>query len=216
MNIVVCNKNNIKINTYIIKKDNRCIIIDPNDYEELKPHLDGYKLDYIFLTHEHFDHIMALESLRDKVKVVAQKFASQNIQSSTKNLSKFSNIILDFMLKSNKKVTIDEFEAKPADIVFEEKYELNWQGYTFSFVHTPGHSKGSCCILVEDMIFVGDSLFKHCDTNTRGYGASKKEYKSITIPFFNALSPDLKVYSGHDDSFILNDVLKRLNENNVL
>ncbi len=212
MKVITCNNNDIKINTYILKKDKHCIIIDPNNYEEIKPHLADCKLKYIFLTHEHFDHIMAVEKLRYeyKAKVIAQKFTNENIQSSSKNLSKYSNIILDFILKTKEKIVIDEFSTKAADIVFDDEYKLKWQDYTFSFKHTPGHSKGSACILVEDFIFVGDSLFKYCDTNTKGYGASKKEYENITIPFFNSLDPKLKVYAGHDESFILENVMKRL------
>ena len=91
MELIVCNKNEIGINSYVLKVNNKAVVIDPNDYEEIVTAIGECNLDYIFLTHEHFDHIMAVDRLRDryKAKVIAQKFASEHIQFSSKNLSKF-------------------------------------------------------------------------------------------------------------------------------
>ena len=95
--IVTCNNNDIKINSYVLIYQNYSIVIDPNNFDETEKVLDGTKLEYIFLTHEHFDHIMAVDKLREKynAKLIAQKLTSKNIQSSSKNLSKFSEIIFD-------------------------------------------------------------------------------------------------------------------------
>ncbi|MCT7582043.1 MBL fold metallo-hydrolase [Aliarcobacter butzleri] len=209
MELIVCNNNEIGINSYILKVDNRVVVIDPNDYEEIVHTIGECSLDYIFLTHEHFDHIMAVDKLRDtyKAKVIAQKFASEHIQFASKNLSKFSNIILDFM---NKTISspIKEFVVKEADITYEDFYELSWEGYDFLFTHTPGHTKGSSCILVNNCLFSGDSLFECCETDTKGVGTSRKEYEQITISFFKSLENTITVYAGHYHSFILEDKLK--------
>ncbi|MFY4754481.1 MBL fold metallo-hydrolase, partial [Aliarcobacter butzleri] len=78
------------INSYILKVDNRVVVIVPNDYEEIVHTIGECSLDYILLTHVHFDHIMAVDKLRDtyKAKVIAQKFACEHIQFASKNLSK--------------------------------------------------------------------------------------------------------------------------------
>lgn len=213
LEIILCNNNEIKINSYVIKNNNHAIVIDPNDFDEIVSAIDNCILDYILLTHEHFDHIMAVDKLRTKynIQVIAQKFASENIQSSTKNMSKFSNMILDFM---NIKIesTIAEFTVKPADIIFDEDFEINWQGHNFIFKHTPGHSEGSCCILVEDYLFCGDSLFETYETSLKGPGKSKKDYLDKTIPFLNSLPKQTLVFSGHDNSFRLKD---KLNPKNI-
>ena len=209
MKLIVCNKNEIGINSYVLKVNNKAVVIDPNDYEEIVTAIGECNLDYIFLTHEHFDHIMAVDRLRDryKAKVIAQKFASEHIQFSSKNLSKFSNIILDFM---NKTISspIKEFIVRAADITYLDRYNLIWEGYNFLFTHTPGHTKGSSCILVDDYLFSGDSLFECCDTDTKGVGTSRKEYDRITIPFFESIKSDMNIYAGHYPSFILEDKLK--------
>lgn len=206
--IITCNNNSIGINSYILKCNNHIIVIDPNNYDELISIINEKKVDYILLTHEHFDHIMAVDKLREKynAKVIAQKFASENIQSSSKNLSRYSNIILDFM---NKSITslIEEFSIKPADILFEETYELLWEGNRLFFKHTPGHSEGSCCIYTDNYLFSGDSLFEIFEPSLKGFGASKNIYNSKTIPFFKSLDKSMQVFAGHYNSFILEDKL---------
>lgn len=206
MEIIVCNNNEIGINSYILKVNDKVIAIDPNNYEEITRAIGTSHLDYIFLTHEHFDHIMAVDKLRGTygAKVVAQKFASELIQVSSRNLSKFSNIILDFM---NKTVNnpIDEFVVKAADITYLDSYSLTWEGHNFLFTHTPGHTKGSSCITVDNHLFSGDSLFECCETDTKGIGTSKKEYEKISIPFFRGLKKNTIIHAGHYPSFILED-----------
>ena len=66
--IVTCNRNFININSYVLIYKNFSIVIDPNNFDEIEKALNGTKLEYIFLTHEHFDHIMAVEKLREKSK----------------------------------------------------------------------------------------------------------------------------------------------------
>ncbi|MGB6329958.1 MAG: MBL fold metallo-hydrolase [Halarcobacter sp.] len=206
MEIITCNNNEIKINSYIIKEKNHAIVIDPNDFEEIIDALGNCKLDYIFLTHEHFDHIMAVDKLRARynAKLVAQKHTSENIQKASRNLSKFSNIILDFM-NVKIKTEIKEFTVNVADIIYDNSYKLIWKDLELKFFHTPGHSEGSSCIIIRDYVFSGDSLFECWETDTRGKGCSKKDYLNITMPFFKSLNKETKVLAGHCEPFILED-----------
>lgn len=206
MKIITCNNNDIKINSYVLIENNHAIVIDPYDFNEIEQAISLNTLDYILLTHEHFDHISAVEKLREKynIKVVGQELTSKNIQSSKKNLSKFSRVILDYM-QIVPKAPIKSLQVRPADIVFQNDFKLNWQGHTFVFKHTPGHSEGSACIYVERYLFVGDSLFECCETDVKGSSASRKDYENITIPFLNSFNKSMRVYSGHYNSFLLGD-----------
>jgi glyoxylase-like metal-dependent hydrolase (beta-lactamase superfamily II) len=66
---------------------------------------------------------------------------------------------------------------------------------------TPGHSAGSCCIVVDDMLFVGDTVLEN-DLMVKFPGSSKKLYRSVTAPLLenwllgNRISC---VYPGHGD-----------------
>lgn len=54
----------LRTNCYIIKKDNKCIIIDPGDeVDKIKKACNGYEVEEILVTHHHWDHILALEEL---------------------------------------------------------------------------------------------------------------------------------------------------------
>lgn len=206
--IVTCNNNDIKINSYVLIYQNYSIVIDPNNFDEIERVLDGTKLEYIFLTHEHFDHIMAVDKLREKynAKLIAQKLTSKNIQSSSKNLSKFSEIIFDFMKKTQTS-KIEEISINSADIEYEDSYNLNWYGNTFFFKHTPGHSEGSSCIYINNYLFTGDSLFEAVDTSFLGGRKTRDNYINITMPFFYSLDKKMEVFAGHYDSFVLEDKL---------
>ena len=37
-----------------------------------------------------------------------------------------------------------------ADIYFEQKFEFKWESHDFYLISTPGHSKGSICILLDN------------------------------------------------------------------
>ena len=209
--IITCNNNDIKINSYVLIYQNYSIVIDPNNFDEIERVLDGTKLEYIFLTHEHFDHIMSVDKLREKyqAKVIAQKLTSKNIQSSSKNLSKFSEIIFDFMKKTQTS-KIEEISINSADIEYEDSYNLNWYGNTFFFKHTPGHSEGSSCICIDNFLFSGDSLFENVETSFLGGKKTKLEYCNITLPFFNSLDKNMIVFAGHYDSFILEKGINKI------
>lgn len=207
--IVTCNNNDIKINSYVLTYQNYSIVIDPNNYEEIIETLKDTKLEYIFLTHEHFDHILSVDKLREYygAKLIAQKLTSKNIQSSSKNLSKFSEIIFDFM-KKTPKYKINEISINSADIEYDDIFNLEWHGYTFFFKHTPGHTEGSSCIYINNYLFTGDSLFKDIDTSFLGTKKLKNDYLNITIPFFYSLDKKMQVLPGHYESFLLKEKLK--------
>lgn len=56
----------LRTNCYILKKDNKCIIIDPGDEaQKIKEACKGYEVEEILVTHHHWDHILALEELEN-------------------------------------------------------------------------------------------------------------------------------------------------------
>lgn len=61
----------IEENCYIIIDDNNsnCLIVDPGDeVEKIIDAINGFKVQGILITHYHFDHIGALDELREKYK----------------------------------------------------------------------------------------------------------------------------------------------------
>ena len=141
-------------NEILNKKKNKIgILIDPgsNDeeiYEFLKK--ENIEIKYIFLTHNHPDHIAGLDNAKEKlnVPIVISRLDGENI-----NDKRYTMMRL-FRLK--------ELECD-VDIMLEHLDEIKINNdIIFKFHLTPGHSLGSMCIEImgTDVVFVGDTVFK--------------------------------------------------------
>lgn len=129
------------------------IIIDPgsNDeeiYEFLKE--ENIEIKYIFLTHNHPDHIAGLDNAKEKlnVSIVISRLDGENIHDKRYTMMRL------FRLK--------ELECD-VDIMLEHLDEIKINNdIIFKFHLTPGHSLGSMCIEIigTDVVFVGDTVFK--------------------------------------------------------
>ena len=129
------------------------IMIDPgsNDeeiYEFLKK--ENIEIKYIFLTHNHPDHIAGLDNAKEKlnVPIVISRLDGENIHDKRYTMMRL------FRLK--------ELECD-VDIMLEHLDEIKInEDIIFKFHLTPGHSLGSMCIEVRgtDILFVGDTIFK--------------------------------------------------------
>lgn len=70
MNIRVLEVGELQANCYIISNGINALVIDPGDeVNKIIEQLDGLNLQSILITHYHFDHIGALDTLKDKYKI---------------------------------------------------------------------------------------------------------------------------------------------------
>ncbi len=205
-------------NMYIIREEggNSAVLIDPSDIDTIRDYTEreNIHIEYVMLTHEHYDHISALNEVRQmfpECRLVASGKCSEMIQNPKKNMSKFFNIILEFKngLGSGKKNLYKEvlpYEAEPADIVFEESDVFVWNGHRFELTEVPGHSPGSVFIKLDDSyLFSGDTVSYDYEIITKFPTGSTKDYENITKPVIDALDKNLMVYPGHGRVFKLNE-----------
>ena len=68
-------------------------------------------------------------------------------------------------------------------------------------LHTPGHTKGSICLLDEDFAFTGDTLFKDGCGRTDLPGSSQKDMEESLGKLSKLLKPGATVYPGHGEIF---------------
>ena len=156
---------------YLVSDKSHCIAIDPamEDMFAINNYLDNKNLtlDYILLTHEHYDHIAAIDQLRleyKDVQLICHECCNEGMQLPERNLSKYMDV-----------TNCSSFVPMPANKMWYgdsgEDY-LKTQIYWF---HTPGHTKGSVCILIEDWLFTGDTIIPGVKTYTKFPGGSKKD-----------------------------------------
>lgn len=203
-------------NMYLIvdRKSSHVILIDPSDVATVRQWIETkeLQLDYILLTHEHYDHISALNELREafSVEVIASAACSVGIQRPEINLSKFFNLVLDFKkdrgLAKGQQPKVYPYSAEKAERTFKESLELDWHGHKIRLWSAPGHSKGGTLIdFDEQHLFSGDTLSYEYELITSFPGGSKKEYRNVTKPLLLDLDKTMKVYPGHGRSFLLEE-----------
>ena len=69
----------IETNCYILNKNNHILIIDPGDeFNKISSKINNYIVDGIIITHYHFDHIGALEELKNKYQTKVYDYSNLN------------------------------------------------------------------------------------------------------------------------------------------
>lgn len=91
-----------------------------------------------------------------------------------------------------------------SDITFSQRYDFVWEEHKIRIVSCPGHSKGSCCIEIDDnIVATGDSLILNTPVITKFPGGSKEQYESITVPYLKKIKNDARILPGHGDTFAM-------------
>ena len=191
-------------NTYLLEVDGHLLLIDPANYAAVLEKCRNALTVTMLLTHEHFDHISGLNRIRDlfasSCRVIAGAICSERIQDEKGNLSAYADVLAELGGKQIPEHWLP-FVCKAADITFENQYAFHWMGHAVELFSTPGHYAGSCCIVMDDMLFVGDTVLDN-NLMVKFPGSSKKLYRSVTAPLLEKWLMGTGVscvYPGHGD-----------------
>ncbi len=138
----------------------------------------------ILLTHAHFDHIGAVNALADfGFPVFCHTLDCPALQDGRLNLSAF-------------------FGAPTAPVndavCVEDGDNLSFGELTFTVLHTPGHTVGSVCYQLDDVLFAGDTLFCESIGRTDFPGGDLQAMRA-SLRRLAALDGNTRVYPGHDE-----------------
>lgn len=201
-------------NMYIIEYSNKSFIIDPWESIGALKYLEdnAIEVDFIILTHEHYDHISGVNWLVNKFdcRVICNDECEISIRHPNLNFSKYFDILTDILPfgKNTQNLGIKPYCCS-ADITFKDKKIIIWYEHNIELVSTPGHSKGSICILIDNKyLFSGDSLLRDYSVITRLKGGNYSEYKRKTVNFLKSIPTDILVFPGHYESFYLGTKIK--------
>ncbi len=191
-------------NMYIIAENNHAIVIDPFRNTSLG---EGFIIDMIILTHEHYDHISGVNEWVkfSQAPVLCSKNCALNIQNTRMNLAKHFKEFCELQnwIKADRLSQIDRDYTCNADIVFEDELSFDWMNHLFFLFEMPGHSQGSIGILVDDQhFFSGDSLLNGIDMEFRMPGGSKKDWERIGRKRLSAVPDNVTVFPGHMNAFV--------------
>ena len=132
---------------------------------------DGYRLTRVFITHAHFDHVMGLGQLlaAADVPVYAHREEAPSLTVEPSNL----------------KVVGD------GDVVQVGSVPV-------TLMHTPGHTPGSQCLLVDGRLLSGDTLFiRACGRCDLPGGDPKQLFESLSGKL-KKLDDGTILYPGHN------------------
>lgn len=181
-------------NTYILYDENtlEAIIIDPGDEgKRLIQYIDKkfWKLQGIILTHYHYDHIGAVEELKEKYQcpIYAHKKEIQGLKDPGINHSKSSY---------QKPISIDVDKA----LVHGDM--INIGDITLEVIHTPGHTPGGICLKVKEhpIIFTGDTIFSDDLGRTDLVGGSGEQLRKSITNKVSKWSDTVVIYPGHGEA----------------
>lgn len=167
------------------------LIVDPADQAgeiaKAVTLLDGNPVG-ILLTHGHFDHICAVDDLRDlyEIPVFACKQEKDVLEDSMLNLS----------------ASWDTPYSTHADRLLEDEEEFTLAGFAIRMMHTPGHTHGSCCYYFpeEGFLLSGDTLFAGSVGRMDFPTSSARDMKESLQRLLSSLPEDTAVYPGHESS----------------
>ena len=170
------------------KKTKNAILLDaPPDINNIKKFLinnNQWNINSIFITHNHYDHIDGL-----------------------KDIISFLNKEIIIWIGINDSDKLKELKINSKYIKYYEnskQYKLNQT--IIQFISTPGHTPGSTCILIEDNLFSGDTLFPGGPGRTQDSKSFKILIDNIEKKLLN-LSEHIIVHPGHgDDTTIKNSL----------
>ena len=183
-------------NVYVVQKENNCVVIDPTfDSENTVDKFirnNGLHLEAVLLTHGHFDHCGG-----------AGDFQKQGVPV-------FCNEADDSMCRS---ASANRWNIKCHDVVPGRHYiegENIAGDFRFDVMFVPGHTKGGVCLIFDDLLFSGDTLFHgtvgRADLPGGDYSEMLRSLKRISL-----LPDNLIVYPGHSDYGMLLGDEKRAN-----
>ncbi|MFH2011482.1 MAG: MBL fold metallo-hydrolase [Pseudomonadota bacterium] len=162
-----------RCNSFLISYQNRHLLVDTglkNKWKYLSKELDNLGVSHnslkaLILTHSHVDHAANAASIKEKYKtaIIVHKSEADYLKRGknpvihgTIFITKFLSYIIP------PKLVLRYLRHKPADydILVDKRYDLKKLGFNGYIIHTPGHTQGSVCVIIDDEIaIVGDNMF---------------------------------------------------------
>lgn len=176
-------------NIYLIKDvaSKKAVLVDAAAcIPEIKKAVEGYDVEYILLTHGHFDHIMGLNELKKELN--AKAVISKDDLILSDKINDFTRL---FGIPDSEPPVYEKY-VKDGDTIKVGELEIK-------VISTPGHTEGGVCYLIDGKLFSGDTLFRESVGRTDLFGGSfTKLSDSIKNKLFE-LDDKTEVFPGHGD-----------------
>ena len=174
----------IMTNCYLLCDDAAgvCCVIDPGDEParvEKMVQRSGCELRYILLTHGHFDHCTGVAGMLERHPELPVYICEKDVTDGVDSEMQFARL------------------PEKNQRYYKDGDTLTLGALTISVLETPGHTPGSVCLLVGDVMFAGDTLFRGSCGRTDFPGG---DYRAMlrSLGRLGKLEGNYQVYPGHE------------------
>ena len=177
-----------KANCYVLKKEGKCLIIDPGFHcNHIFKMVQDTEPIAVLLTHGHCDHVSALDEVCAHYKIPAYLHPLDH--ELLQLIRRRPSVYKKKMYTNCEDLVTGKLQLGPFEIIVH---------------HTPGHSAGSVCLEIDGHLFTGDTVFKQNVGNTDNYNSNPHDLIT-SLKYILSLSKDLIIEPGHKESTILKD-----------
>ncbi|UMZ73245.1 MBL fold metallo-hydrolase [Natranaerofaba carboxydovora] len=179
-------------NCYVIgcEETKEGAIIDPGgrDKEIIdQVEKEGLEIKWVINTHAHSDHIAGNEYVLDHTgaKLVIHEDDEKFLMSPNLNLSSFTG---------------DHIEGPEPDRKVVDGDVIEFGNISLKVLHTPGHSPGCICLLKDDVLFSGDTIFREGIGRPDLPGGNQNTLLNSIKTVLDKLDDDTVIYPGHGEA----------------
>ena len=178
--------------SYLIGDDKtkEAAVVDPGwEIEKIliiaKKH--GLNVKHILITHSHYDHIDSIKEITDITTATVYVHKGDSEEIKNKGIEKIK--------------------------IVNEGDEINIGKVKIKVLHTPGHTPGSICYLVDKKLVTGDTLFVENIGRTDLPGGSAR-IMAQSLKRLKKLDEKIEVYPGHDYGSMRHSTIGHEKKNN--
>lgn len=160
------------------------LLIDPGDEWE-----GFHDVDYVLLTHAHFDHIYGLKrvmELNPECKVLTTEHGAMMLADDRRNMSRYQGESFVFEMPD-----VVDFIKEGDFIPFSSTEEKGVTVY-----ETPGHNPSCLTFVSDDAVFSGDAYIPGVKTFSN-FPKGNKEQAEKSVERIKGLAQGKTIYPGH-------------------
>lgn len=187
----------IDVNCYILKDNNSSagLVIDPGgNPERILKYIQENKIDVklIVNTHGHWDHIGAVDELRDALgcQLAIHSEDAEMLTTVSSSLATYFGVTGG---------------RRPAEVELKDGDVISFGSCSLKVIHTPGHTRGGICLYGGGGLFSGDTLFAGSVGRTDFPGGSMEEIIDSIRNRLQCVADLAKVFPGHGPSSVMGD-----------
>lgn len=190
----------VRTNCYVVcDQAGNALVIDPGAEQpslfQLLERAGVQRVEWILLTHGHFDHILGVYSLKERYPNAKIAIHTEDARCLRDEMESRAGLHIP-----GKQKLVHEDVL----LIGGESLPFEYQSDAIQVLHTPGHTPGSVCYIFETQkwIFSGDTLFFEDIGRTDFPGGSLKTLLQ-SLQKLDSLPGDYTVCPGHDQSTTL-------------